>query len=207
MLNFWHVYMSLAKIRLKMLHRIAQTTPGAPSSPASPTSPNSPTIPGVSTTQTQIPADPSPPASQLYPSLRNGYDSQRVGIIDTLVRQLSSATNTATSGQYNLQQLRNNNFQYDPSQFSSPDQKNIVGFFYKVFRTLLNSGQTFNQPVSAQQLNNYTITLLQSPELSNLSDVNPTGQIAQKAPIKGNFKDSIRELVARLQPTVPTRRA
>lgn len=210
--------MSLARTRLKILQKIAQAVPGSPpspmpagdpaspASPASPTSPNAPTVPGTPQ-NTTVPVDPSPPASQLYPTLRVGFDANRVGIIDALVKQLSSATNVATDGKYNLQQLRNNNFQFDPSQFSSPDQKNIMNLFNKVYKTLLNSGQTFNQAVSAQQLSNYVAIILQSPELANLSQVNPTGQIAQKQPIPGNFKDTIRELVARLQPTVPTRRA
>lgn len=207
--------MSLARTRLKMLQKIAQVagsppSPGSPASPPSPSSPadpGAPSVPGTTQPTTTVPADPSPPASQLYPTVRNGYDSTRVNIIDSLVRQLSSATNVATQGKYNLQQLRNSNFQFDPSQFASPDQKNIMLLFLKVYKTLLNNGQNFTQPVSAQQLNGYVSLILQSPELANLSQVNPTGQIAQKAPIPGNFKDTIRELVARLQPTVPTRRA
>lgn len=202
--------MSLAKVRLKILRRIAQaqgatgTDPGAQGSQPNPAGAQA-NVPGTSN-NTQVPPDPSPPASQLYP-IRNGWDSARVAIIDGLVRQLSVAVNVATNGKYNLQNLRNNNFTFDPSEFGSPDQKNLMLFFLKVYKTLLHNGQNYTQPVSATQINDMANFLLQSPELANLSQVNPTGQIAQKVPIPGNFKDTIREMVARLQPTVPTRRA
>lgn len=191
--------MSLAKIRLKMLQKIAQAQ-GAQNNPGG-TQTN---VPSTSN-NTQVQPDPSPPASDLY-NIRSGYDSARVGIINGLVRQLSAAANVATSGKYNLQILRNQNFTFDASEFNSPDQKNLMLFFLKVYKTLLNNGQEFTQAVNATQLTNMINYLLQSPELANLSQVNPTGQIAQKAPIKGNFKDTIREQLARLQPTVPTRR-
>lgn len=190
--------MSLAKVRLKILQKIAQTVPtDAATSTATPNA----------TTSTPVPADPSPLASSLYPGIRQGFDSARVTIIDNLVKMLSSATNVATSGKYNLQILRNQTFQFDPSSFPSPDQKNLLVFFLKVYKTLLNSGQNFEQPVTAEKLAQMVPYLLQSPELANMAQINPTGQIAQKSPIPGNFKDNIRDLVARLQPTVTTRRA
>jgi hypothetical protein len=199
MLKVWHIHMSLSKFRLKMLQKIAQAQ-GEQANPGG-TQTNVP----ATSNNTQVPQDSSPPASDLY-NIRGGYDSTRVGIINGLVKILSTAANTATNGKYNLQILRNQNFTFDPSEFTSPDQKNLMVFFQKVYKTLLNNGQEFAQPVNATQLSNMVNFLLQSPELANLSQVNPTGQIAQKAP-PGNFKDNIREQLARLQPTVPTRRA
>ena len=184
--------MSLTKIRLKLLQKIAQTQ-GDQNNPGG----DATNMPATSN-NIAVPPDTSPSVSQLYP-IRNGFDSARASIIDGLIRQLSVAVNVATDGKYNLQKLRNINFQFDPSEFGSPDQKNLMLFFQKVFKTLLNSGQTFTQPINAVQLNNMVTFLLQSPELANLSQVNPTGQIAQKAPIKGNFKDIIREQLARLR--------
>jgi len=190
----------MTKVRLKMLQKIAQAQGAQPNPGGDQTN-----VPATSN-NTSVPSDPSPPASQLYP-IRNGFDAARVVILDGLVKQLSVAANVATGGKYNLQNLKNENFQFDPSEFASPDQKNLMVFFQKVFFTLLNRGQNFNQPVNAAQLNSWVSYLLQSPELANLSQINPTGQIAQKAPVSGNFKDTIREMLARLQPTVPTRRA
>lgn len=190
--------MSAVKLRLKILTRLAQATGAIPTTSTT-------NVPATSN-NTAVPPDPSPLASSLYPSIRIGFDSARVAIIDSLVRILSSAANIATNGKYNLQNLRNQNFLFDPSEFASPDQKNLMVFFQKVYKTLLNNGQAFTVAVSAEQLQQMIPFLLQSPELANLSVVNPTGQIAQKAP-PGNFKDNIRELVARLQPTVLTRRA
>jgi hypothetical protein len=198
MLKVWHINMSLSKIRLKMLEKIAQAQ-GEQANPGV-TQTNVP----ATSNNTQVQPDPSPPASDLY-DIRGGYDAARVGIINGLIRQLSVAVNVATSGKYNLQILKNQNFTFDPSEFTSTDQKNLMLLFQKVYKTLLNNGQEFTAPVNAAQLTNMINYLLQSPELANLSQVNPTGQLAQKAPIKGNFKDTIREQLMRLQPTVPTR--
>lgn len=187
--------MSPSKVRFKILQKIAQTA-GATTTDVPATSNN-----------VQVAPDPSPLASSLYPTIRTGFDAGRVTIIDTLVRMLSNAVNIATSGAYNLQNLRNQNFQFDSSGFDSTDQKNLMVFFSKVYKTLLNSGQPFTTAVTAAQLQQMIPFLLQSPELANMSQLNPTGQVAQKATIPGNFKDNIRDLIARLQPTVPTRRA
>lgn len=200
--------MSLTKARLKMLERLAQATgaPATTSSTTSNTSPDTSTPVPATSNNTAVPPDPSPLASSLYPTIRTGWDSARVSIVDSLCKVLSSAANVATNGTYNLQNLRNENFQFDSSSFGSPDQKNLMLFFQKVYKTLLNNGQAFTTPLTADQVKQMVPYLLQSPELANLSAVNPTGQIAQKAP-SGNFKDNIRDLVARLQPTVTTQRA
>ena len=190
--------MSPAKVRLKILQKIAQTVPSDPTT--STATPNA-------TTNAAVAPDPSPLASSLYPTIRVGWDSARVSIIESLVRTLSMAANIATNGKYNLQILRNQNFQFDPSSLTDSDQKNLMVFFLKVYKTLLNAGQPFTQALTPDQVTAMIPYLLQSPELANLSTINPTGQIAQKTPISGNFKDGIRDLVARLQPTVTTRRA
>ena len=105
--------MSGVQARIKILKRIAQATG------AQPTVSNT-TIPTTSN-NTAVPADTSPPATSLYPTIRTGFDSARVVIIDSLAKILSNASNIATNGKYNLQNLKNNNFQFDPSSFNSPD--------------------------------------------------------------------------------------
>lgn len=191
-----------------MLERMAQAQGGlaTTNSTTSTTSPDTTTPVPATSNNVEVPPDPSPPASSLYPTVRTGWDPARVVIVDSLCKILSSAANVATSGTYNLQNLRNQNFQFDSSSFGSPDQKNLMLFFQKVYKTLLNNGQSFTTALTPDQVKQMVPYLLQSPELANLSTVNPTGQIAQKAP-PGNFKDNIRDLVARLQPTVTTRRA
>jgi hypothetical protein len=198
--------MSLMKFRLKILQKLAQQT-GAAAAPAAPTSSTTTTDANTPAT-TNNPATPPAPAiraSDIYPTVRIGFDPGRVVVIDSLVGILNTASQIATAGQYNLQVLRNLNFQFDPSSFTSPDQKNLMIFFQKVWKTLLNGGVAFTAPMPAATLNTDVQFLLQSPELANLSQMNPSGAISQKIP--GNFKDDIRNLIARLQPTVPTRRA
>lgn len=191
--------MSRVLARIKILQRIAQTVVSQPA--------NTETTTANAPTNTTVPPDPSPLASSLYPTIRVGFDPARVVIIENLIRTLSLATNIATNGKYNLQNLKNQNFQFDPSGLTTPDQKNLTVFFLKVYKTLLNAGQPFTAVVSADQLQKSVLYLLQSPELANLSQINPTGQIAQKSQISGSFKDAIRELIARLQPTVTTPRS
>lgn len=199
--SFGMFIMSLAKTRLRILQRMAQ----AQGDTANPQPDTPGTIPATSN-NIIVPPDPSPPASQLYP-LRNGFDSARVGVLDSLVKQLSVASNVATNGKYNLQSLKNQNFEFDPSEFGSMDQKNLLVLFYKVFQTLLNRGQAFTQPVSAAQLTTWINYLSGSPELAALSQINPSGQVAQKSPISGNFRNIITEQLARLRPTTPTTQA
>lgn len=189
--------MSLTKTRLKILQKIAQT---AGMQGAQTTTTNS--TPTTSN-NTQVAPDPSSPASDYYPTLKAAFPNswQR---IDTLCRVLSKAVNVATNGKYNLQVLKDSNFTFDPSQFPSPDQKNIMVFFAKVYQTLLNRGQTFQQKTDPRQMISF---LLQSSELNNLSQVNPTGQIAQQTHIQGSFKDTIVNLLNAIQPTISHQRA
>jgi hypothetical protein len=190
-----------SKVRLGLLYRVAQSAQPTALLGQPAYSQGAPP-PGGSITP-----DPSPPATSLYPTIRTGFNTRRSNIIDNLVKQLSVAVNTATMGQYNLLSLRDNSFQFDPSQFKSPDQKNLIVLFQKVYNSLLNHGETFQQEVNANQLHTMIQSLLQSPELNNLSTVNPTGQISQNVSTHGDFKNAIRELLISLQPTTPVRRA
>lgn len=150
--------------------------------------------------QQQVPPAPTILASLAYPSIRSGYTSAQVNIIDDLVNKLNVATHLATNGSYNLQVLKNMNFIFDPSSFSSPDQKNLLLFFSQVFNKLLNNGNTFPAPISNQQLAGNVSTLLQSSALMNLSQINPTGPVAQK--LSSSLQQDIKDDLTRLVPNV-----
>lgn len=168
-------------LRIRILNKIAQTEPAAK----------------------PVPPAPSITASQAYPSIRSGFDAAKVAIIDSLVGKLNVAIHTVTGGTYNLQILKNKNFIFDPSSFQSPDQKNLANFFVKVYQKLLNSGNAFAHPLTDQELAPIIDSLLQAPELKNLSQVNPTGQVAQK--VSSNIQQDIKSDLTRLLPNIAVR--
>lgn len=174
---------------MKILSKLAQTDPNVPTTQVA--------------TNKQIPPAPAITASEAYPNIRSGYSQAQIPIIDSIVQKLNIASNIATGGTYNLQILRNRGFSFDPSSFPSPDQKNLMNFFLKIFKNLLNSGNSFRTPLIPQQLTEIVEPLIQAPELKNLSQINPTGPIAQQIP--GNLQQDIKNDLMRLLPTVAVR--
>ncbi len=157
------------------------------------------TVPTEGTTPKQLPPAPNMPASQAYPSIMSGYTSAQIGIINNLVNILNIATHQATGGAYNLQVLKNKGFSFDPSSLPSPDQKNLLNFFLKVYQKLLNSGNKFQHRLSNEEIAGLVQQLLSATELSNLSQINPSGPIAQK--IQGNLQQDIKNYLILLAPT------
>lgn len=171
------------KLRKKILEKLAQQATTTPQ-PA----------------QQQVPPAPAILASTAYPNIRSGYTSAQINIIDSLVSKLNNAAQLATNGSYNLQVLKNNSFIFDPSSFPSPDQKNLLLFFSQVFHRLMNNGNRFEAPVSSQQLSTNVSALLRSQALMNLSQINPTGPVAQK--VSPNLQQDIKDDLTRLIPNV-----
>lgn len=139
-------------------------------------------------------------ASAMYPSIRTGFASNSVVIIDELVNLLNTALHYATAGTMNFQKLRDINFNFDPSQAPSVDQRNLMNLSKKVFKTLLNSGQAFAQKLDFSKVGELTKLLLTSQEINNLSQISPSGLLATKIP--GNLKTLITNYLNYLQLTV-----
>lgn len=180
-----------------MLSKIAQTVPGdspvagdpaAPGAPASPTSPNAPTTP-ESTTAAQIPPPPNFQVSAAYGWMTNSYNSNTVASIDKLAGILNMALHYASNSKYNLLILRNQSFQVDPSAAPSIDAKNLLNLSVLLYKTYLNSGNQFPQKPTGNQIQEWNSRIEQSQAFLNLSQLSPTGTIAQKMP--GNIKDNI----------------
>lgn len=164
-------------LRLKILKKMAQADLG--------------TIPTDQAVQSK-PAPPPPPsfqASSAYPGIRYGFNQASVAIIDNLASLLNMAAHYSSAGAINFQTFRNDNFNFDASGVPSVDQRNIMNLSKKVYHTLLNNGQEFARPLTAQQVAEMADIVLESPELNNLSHVSPTGQLALK--IQGNLKTLI----------------
>jgi hypothetical protein len=182
------------KLRLKILNKLAQAVPGAPASPASPSSPASPASPTTtnapaSTTAAVIPPPPAFTASGAWGWLGNVYNSASVSILDRLVGLLNMALHYSSEGKFNFQVLRNNGFSVDPSGANSIDTKNLLILSKAVYQTYLNGGNQFPQKVAGSQIIAWNSSLSQSQAFLNLSQLSPTGTIAQKMP--GNLKDTI----------------
>jgi hypothetical protein len=161
-----------------MLRRVAQAATGTPTAPT--------TTPAAAATP---PPPPAFQASSVYPGIRKGFSSASVSLIDQLCSLLNMAVHYASNGKDNFQVFRNNNFNFDTSGAASVDQKNLMILSQMVYRTLLNSGNAFVQPLTGQQIQDMVGRMINSSALSSLSQINPTGTIAQKVP--GNLKTNI----------------
>ena len=187
------------KLRLRILTKLAQAAiaPG----PVTTTTATTPTTSGSTTI---VAPPPQLDVWSAYPQPCKSYSSAQLSILNNLVTRLSYAINQLTNGKYNFQKLRDASFQFDPSEFSDAGTKNLMLFFAKVFKFLLNNGIAFaTQPIDPKQLSNLIASLMNAPELAALSQVNPTGQVANQAPGNNNMFQTIRNTLQLLQPTVP----
>jgi hypothetical protein len=187
------------KLRLKMITRLAQAA-AAPTTSVTTTTTTTPT-PTVSGNNTIVAPPPQLSVWSAYPAPIKSYSPAQITIINGLVARLSNAVNQLTSGKYNFQALRDSTFHFDPSEFSDPDTKNLMLFFGKVFKFLLNNGIAFStNPINPQQLTTIISSLMNAPELANLSQVNPVGAVANQAPGNNTLFSTIRNTLQMLQP-------
>ena len=162
--------------RLKLLSKIAQQT-------------TSTTTPQTTTTTATIAPPPNFQASGMWGWLTNSYNSYTITLINNLISILNTALQYASNGEFNFQILKDQSFQVDISSAPSVDAKNILNLSILLYKTFLNSGNQFPQKVSSQQIKTWIELINNSQALMNLSQLNPTGIIAQKIP--GNLKDNI----------------
>lgn len=189
------------KLRIKMLSKLAQAVPGSPASPASPTSPTAPNAPTTpeSTQAATIPPPPVFQASGAWGWMGNVYNSNSVGLIDSLADLLNKSLHYASNGKFNWEKLRNN-FNVDASAAGGEDAKNLLNLSKLVHKSYLNSGNAFPQKVTGNQIAVWNAEL---QGVLNSIQLNPTGPVAQKM---GNPKDSILNILrdlARYNPVQP----
>src|SRR6202790_286016 len=94
---------------------------------------------GTVTTPTQpnIPPPPSFVASNTpgWTWIINIYNSQSVNTINTLIGLINIALHYSSNGQFNMQILRNNSFQVDPSGVPSVDTKYLLNIAVLIYKT------------------------------------------------------------------------
>jgi hypothetical protein len=139
----------------------------------------------------------SPPpsfrATDVWGWLARDYGSQTILTINSLVSLLNMTLHYSSNGQYNFQILKNENFQVDPSGVPSIDTKNLIFLSSMVYKTFLNSGHEFKTKPTGTQIAGWGNSILNSQPFLNLSQLNPTGPLAQK--VQGNIKDMIMNYV------------
>jgi len=181
------------KKRINLLAKIAQQA----ATPATSTT--------ATTPATAQPATIAPPpqfqASSAYGWLSNAYNSTSISTINNLCSTLNIALHYASNGQFNFQILRDQSFQFDPSSAPSVDAKNLLNISALVYKTFLNSGNAFPTKPTGKQIKTWGDMIGASQAFLNLSQLNPTGIIAQK--IQGNLKDNILNYIRYLEAANP----
>jgi hypothetical protein len=174
------------KLRLRLLNKLAQATTGATESTTSPTS-----------TTTAVVAAPSGfQASGAWGWLPNVYNAYSATTLDNLVSLMHTALHYASEGKHNFQTLKNNSFNVDSSGEKSVDSKNLINLAALIYHTYLNSGNQPPQEVTPEQIVQWNSQVNQSQSFLNLSQISPTGLLAQK--MAGNPKDKIQNLLREL---------
>jgi len=84
----------------------------------------------------------------------------------------------------------------DSSGEKSVDSKNLLNLATLIYRTYLNSGNQPLQKVTSEQIAQWNSQVNQSQSFLNLSQLSPTGTLAQKMP--GSIKDKILNLLREL---------
>ncbi len=190
------------KLRLKILTKLAQAAVAPPAT----TTTNPSTTPTTSGNTTIVAPPPQLDVWAAYPEPIKSYDQRQVQILNSLVSRLSNAVNQLTKGKYNFQKLRDSSFKFDPSEFSDAGTKNLMLFFGKVFKFLLNNGVAFQtRPMDPKQLSGIINSLMNAPELAALSKVNPTGPVANQEAGNNNLFTTLRNILQSLQPTTVPR--
>jgi hypothetical protein len=186
------------KLRLKILTKLAQAAE-APATGVTATTPT--TTPTSSGNTTIVAPPPQLDVWAAYPETMKSYNAMQNRIINSLVTRLSMIVNQLTNGKYNFQKLRDASFQFDPSEFADPNTKNLMLFFGKVYKFLLNNGIAFaTQPIDPKQLSNIVASLQNAPELANLSQSNQNGPVANQAAGNNNLFQTLRNTLQLLQP-------
>lgn len=182
------------KERLAALRRIAQTT-GNTSTTTTSTSQQ-----GTPQASTAPPA-PSSAASILFPTVSVGWDASRVPYINRIIARLDAAVGLGTQGQYTFNKLWYAGFPSGvESDFTSP-VKDVLFLLRRAFVNFLNSGINFQKPLNTGEIIQRINSLLNSPELSKLQQVNPASALGNT----GISLLSIRQDLINMMPTANPR--
>lgn len=172
------------KLRIRILEKLAQTTPTQPAQPstAPATIPPPPALPGV-----------------LSVHLPEGYNSSTIPLLIGLAQKLGDALHYASNGKDNFQKIIDNNLDLSGA---IPDEKNVGGLAKRVYNTFFNARNPFTRgKVPANNIHNWADTIISSPEYNNLSQINPTSTLAIK--LQGNLKSLLLDYINQIKQQNP----
>jgi len=157
------------KDRMKALERMAQAAGTNTSTTGTQGAPNA----------AAPPAQRSPSASTVFPSIVTGWDSSRVVYVNNIVGQLDAATSKGTNNKYNFQKLWDAKFPTGAdSEFTSP-VKDLLVLFRKVFMQFLNNGVPFQKALNSAEVTQRVNAILSAPEISKFEQVDPNSPLGQ----------------------------
>lgn len=159
------------KLRQRVLTKLAQTTPTQPTQPET----TAPTV-----------AAPTPPPTDLFAHLNEGFNGATVAILSTLTGRLNTALHYASQGKDNFQDIVNNNMDLSGA---APDHRNVGGICQRLYNTFLNRKNSFTKKTDPKTIATWADAITNSSEYNNLSQVNPTGTLATK--LQGNLKSEL----------------
>lgn len=138
---------------------------------------------------TTVAPPPNFEASSAWGWLNGSYNSYSLTTLNNLISTLNTALHISSNGQFNFQILHGNSFQVDISASPSADVKNLLTISILIYKTFLNNGNPFEVKPTSKQIQIWGQQIINSPSFMNLSQINPTGALAQK--ISGNLKNNI----------------
>lgn len=177
------------KLRKKILYKLAQISPIAPTEKEVNQAPN-------------IGTPPQFIATNMYPTLTTAFSSAVVEKINKLSDYLNDCIFYSSAGKYNMKFLYNMNFNFTPTISDNKDLKYLMLFAKEFYKNIYNSGNVYTKPLNQKEFKDKFNILLQSQYLNNLSQTNPTGQLAIK--MGGNIKPNIINDLKALLAIAPT---
>lgn len=157
-----------ASLRRRILNKIAQTQP-TQNEATSPALAPPPAVPG-----------------DVYAQLNQGFNAETVNLLKALTNYLNIALYYASDGKDSIQKISNNNMDLSGA---SPAHKNIGTIAKNIYDTFLNKKNPFTKKIVPASIHQWTSNIINSPEYNNLSQVQPSGNLATKLP--GNIKTTI----------------
>ncbi len=126
----------------------------------------------------------------VYPNIIVGLNQVNANRLSILFNIINQALYYTSDGQIDLSWMRSRNFNFGTTSVIDRDLKNLMEFCKLVYNLLItNRGSTYKAALSAEDLENRVLNLMQSQYLNNLSSTKPNSQLSTKIP--GNLKTII----------------
>lgn len=176
------------QVRLRMLKKMAQTTPTTP----------------AAIQNQQGNKGKSQPASGFMPTLSAGW-GPLTNQINSLVSSVDSIIMSGTNNKFNFESLFQNGFPVGiDSNYPPPDPtKDAIAFGRLIFNTILNGGiqHPFNTPLKHNDMRNKINMVLQAPELQKFQQINVRSPLGQSGVQLGTIRANLTSMLSSIPVT------